>query len=374
VGYIIRKRAVVLGMISQEHFTVAVAGTHGKTSTCAMIAHLLYTAGKPMVALVGGILKNYESNFITQGDIRSPDSIAVLEADEFDRSFLQLSPDIGILTAADPDHLDIYHNQATIEEAFRAFLERVSSKENLILQKEASKKLFPTLDNKVTYYALDDAPIHADNLFTKEGRFHFDYVSEEVTIPDIALAMPGFHNVENALAAITVALKLDLTPKQIQQGFATFKGIKRRFEYIVQQPDIVYIDDYAHHPTELTALLKSVRKLYPNKKITAIFQPHLFTRTRDFAKGFSKSLCFADITILLPIYPARELPIEGVTSRMLFEGMDMKEKYLCEKEDLLRLLQQQQKSWGSSGQVLLTIGAGDIDRLVDPIKEWLEEN
>ena len=366
-NYTIYKRSAVLGMLSQAHFTIAVAGTHGKTTTSAMIAHLLYTADKPMVAFLGGVLQGYHTNLLIRGK-HTQATLAVVEADEFDRSFLRLYPDYGIVTAVDADHLDIYGEQSALEDAFKTFIQRVPVDGKLILQKKAAQLLLvhDKYGPRIVEYALAEGAIRAAHLQIGEHHFCFDYVSKEVTIKEIKLAIPGYHNVENALAAITACLYVGLSPEVIRQGLATFKGIKRRFEYIIRQGDLIFIDDYAHHPVEITALLHSIKRLYSNKKVTVVFQPHLYSRTQDFAAEFAQSLGLADEVYLLAIYPAREAPIQGVTSKCIWDRMSLERKFLCDKENLLPLLKQNARL-----EVLVTIGAGDIDTLVQPIKRFL---
>ena len=366
-SYPVYKRSAVLGILTQTNFTIAVAGTHGKTTTSSMIAHLLYTAGKSMMALLGGLLQGYNSNFLMHG--KTTDTpILVVEADEFDRSFLQLHPNWSVVTSVEADHLDIYGEEQVVEENFRSFAERVPAAGKLIIQQAAATKLLAHAKTatSVVQYALAGSDIRAENICSQEAYFCFDYISKAQVIREVKLAMPGYHNVENALAAITVCLALGVEVEVIRRGLATFQGVQRRFEYILQRKTLVFIDDYAHHPTEITALLRSIRALYPSRKITAIFQPHLYSRTRDFASGFAQSLCLADEVILLPIYPAREAPIAGVSSQCIFDQMPIARKFLCEKDHLLDLLQR-----AVTPEVLVTIGAGDIDKLVAPIKASL---
>ena len=316
-GFLLKKRAEVLGMITKDQYTIAVAGTHGKTSTSSLVAHLLKSAGKPVTAFLGGITQNYNSNLILSG--KSKEAVVVVEADEFDRSFLHLHPNEAVLTSADPDHLDIYGDEKTILEGFRQFLALVDKKGKIYIQSHALYRLEePALAaTDIREYGLRSDGIHAENIIAKPNSFVFDYIGSKNQIKGLELSIPGFHNVENALAAIAIALDHGVTEVQVREGIKTFLGVKRRFEIHSSQSGKIFIDDYAHHPEEIKACLSSVRAMYPSQRLTVIFQPHLFTRTRDFASGFSESLSLADEVLLLPIYPARELPIPGVESEML---------------------------------------------------------
>ncbi len=360
-NFVIKKRSEVLGLISEGHYTIAVGGTHGKTTTSSMIAHLLYGTSSGCSAFVGGIMTNYESNLLV-GEENSP---VIAEADEFDRSFLRLKPDYSILTSLDPDHLDIYGTEEAMQEAYLEFLSLNDKRAELLLHSDTVDQLGAKVDAlKFRSFSLTHGDIVAENIKVDDGYNVFDYVGE-VRLEDIRMQLPGNHNISNALAAITVALDRGMAPEAILSRMEEYRGVKRRFEYQYKAVDAVFIDDYAHHPSEIEALLKSVKFLYPDKRITAIFQPHLFSRTRDFSEGFQKSLSLADSVLLLPIYPAREEPIPGVDSAMLLDGIDT-EKRLLEKSELLPFLT------GADIEVLLTVGAGDIDRLVPEIKELLE--
>ena len=367
-GYALHKRAAVLGMITANMPTIAVAGTHGKTTTSSMVAHLLKSGGENIAAFLGGITQNYQSNLILH-DEQAGASTVVVEADEFDRSFLHLHPNTAVLTSADADHLDIYGDDQVMMDGFRAFLDLIAPDGKLYIQSKAYEKLaksdFGTV--KVTKYGVKAGEIQAENVKALPGYFSFDFVKGSKRINSLELRMPGFHNVENALAAIAIALDYGLTEDKITAGLRSFKGVKRRFEIHVQEDSKVYIDDYAHHPEEISAFLGSVRAMYPSKRLTAIFQPHLFTRTRDFAAGFSESLSLADEVILLDIYPARELPIAGVTSEMLLADISADKKSLQSKEAILDYLN------ANRPEVLVTIGAGDIDRLVEPIAKCMRD-
>lgn len=367
-GFELMKRAAVLGMITADMPTIAVAGTHGKTTTSSMIAHLLKSGGKNIAAFLGGITQNYQSNLILN-DEDNQEVTVVVEADEFDRSFLHLHPNVAVVTSADPDHLDIYGDDTHMMEGFRAFVDLISEKGKLYIQTKAFKKLgLATMEKNlmVRQYGIGEGEITAVNVQALPAAFRFDYQSGSHLIKNLELRMPGFHNVENALPAISIALDLGMDEEEIRKGLLTYKGVKRRFEIWVQEKDRVYIDDYAHHPEEIRAFLTSVKAMYPQRKLTAVFQPHLFTRTRDFAEGFSESLSLADEVVLLDIYPARELPIEGVTASMLLEDITAPQKSLQTKEGLLDYLKE------TKIDVLVTIGAGDIDRLVSPIANWLK--
>jgi UDP-N-acetylmuramate--alanine ligase len=351
-------------MITKDQYTIAVAGTHGKTSTSSLVAHLLKSAGKPVTAFLGGITQNYNSNLILSG--KSKEAIVVVEADEFDRSFLHLHPNEAVLTSADPDHLDIYGDEQTILEGFRQFLALVDKKGKIYLQSHALYRLEePALAaTDIREYGLRSDGIHAENIVAKPNSFVFDYIGSKNQIKGLELSIPGFHNVENALAAIAIALDHGVSEAQVREGIRTFLGVKRRFEIHSSQAGKIYIDDYAHHPEEIKACLSSVRAMYPSQRMTVIFQPHLFTRTRDFAAGFSESLSLADEVVLLPIYPARELPIPGVESEMLLEGIQAAKKVCIPKNEVMEYLE------SFTPEVLVTLGAGDIDRLVPGIAAW----
>ena len=365
--FLILKRSEVLGLITNDLFSVAVAGTHGKTTTSSMIAHILKTAGKDSVALMGGILQGYESNLIIQGQ-PSSNTIAVLEADEYDRSFLRLSPDIAVVTSADPDHLDIYGRHEEMKMSFKKFVEKVKPDGHVFINEMLASWLANEKQSVTGHtYSLKTGSNRANNINISKLGFAFDYEGELADIEQINLQIPGYHNVENAIAAISVCLQLGIHTETIKSALASFQGIKRRFEFLIRSDKIVYIDDYAHHPTEIKAFLNSVKSLYPSKKILAIFQPHLFTRTRDFADGFAESLESADEIILMDIYPAREQPIEGVTSQIILNRIQNPNCRLISDAKLMDVISE------SDADVYLTVGAGDIDRFVLPIKEILEK-
>lgn len=368
-GFQLKKRSEVLGILTSTYYTIAVAGTHGKTTTSSMIAHMLKSAKKPVVAFLGGITQNYQSNLILGGKKSKEPTLVVVEADEFDRSFLRLHPNEIVLTSADPDHLDIYGDEQHILDGFLEFVHLADKKGRLYIQQHAAQRLGESKLPKVATkeYGLRSSTISAENIQARTGSFVFDYVDGKNEIKGLELFIPGFHNVENALAAIAIALDHQISVERIRKGISSFKGVKRRFEIHVNEGNHVYIDDYAHHPEEIRACLSSVRAMFPTKKLTVVFQPHLFTRTRDFAEGFSESLSLADSVILLDIYPARELPIEGVTATMLLERINANHKELVSKGELMSHLDK------VSPEVLVTLGAGDIDRLVPVIATWMKE-
>ena len=363
-GYKVVKRSDVLQIVTASSFNICIAGTHGKTTITTMVAHLLRHTGYGGNAFLGGISVNYETNFWP-----SERNVSVVEADEYDRSFLKLSPDIAIITAMDPDHLDIYGTAEAMEQAFIDFAKRIKPG-GLLISKFGLKR---TNDLKcashLTYGVQSkNADARPENIRMINGSYEFDVVIKDKRIEKMNLNVGGMHNVENAIAAITVASSLNIETEKIKAAVADFKGVKRRFEYIIKTPELVFIDDYAHHPEELRALINGARSLFNDEKCTVIFQPHLYTRTRDLAEGFAEVLEMADEVILLPIYPARELPIAGVTSEMILSRMKGNNKRVMSKEELME--------WVSEGfdkkGVLVTAGAGDIDLLVEMIKEILK--
>lgn len=367
-GYTILKRSEVLGLLTKNYKTIAVAGTHGKTTTSSLIAHILKSAGKDMVAFLGGITANYESNLVMQGEVNA-NTIVVAEADEFDRSFLRLFPHTAVVTSADADHLDIYGDHLQMLSSYKEFMNQIVRKGNLILHESIA-----LLANEIQHvtketYGMSRGHFFAGNIIpiSRDGFFEFDLLGLDRKFDKIKLGVPGFHNMENAIAAILVARKFGVDDKTIREALLSFRGVKRRFEFVIRKENLVYIDDYAHHPTEIEAFLKSLKEMYKGKKITVIFQPHLFTRTRDFAEGFSKSLSLADEVLLMDIYPAREEPIPGVTSDMLFKDITSPVKIRCSKKDVLQKLED------LNVEVLATVGAGDIDTFVKPIKELLNK-
>jgi UDP-N-acetylmuramate--alanine ligase len=358
-GFEIAKRSVVLGRISRNYFTVAVAGTHGKTTTSSMIAYLLNHAGVDTTAFLGGIATNFNSNLLIG---KSAESVAVVEADEYDRSFLQLSPDIEVITSTDPDHLDIYGDEGEMRTSFRAFVDRLKENGQLIVSNKVDNSL---ISDKAIVYGVNAGTVRAENVRISD-HYIFDYVDGDLIIKDLRLNLPGYHNTENAVAAIKVALILGVKEENIKTGLAGYLGVKRRFEYIINS-DVVFLDDYAHHPEEIRAFLESVRAIYPDKKIKVVFQPHLFSRTKDFAAEFATSLDLADEVILMEIYPAREQPLPGVTSDLILQQMSCSSKRILNPAEILADLGQ------NKPQVLATLGAGDIDQLVPQIKIVLQE-
>jgi UDP-N-acetylmuramate--alanine ligase len=363
-GYTIFKRSEVLGLITKGYKTIGVAGTHGKTTTSSMVAHILKVAGKEMVGFLGGITTNYNSNLIMQGEISS-DTIVVVEADEFDRSFLRLFPQIAVVTSADADHLDIYGDHESVIQSFKDFIGQINRGGSLIIHESIAEKLAGKADHVTkNIYSMSRGQFFASNITAKGGFFEFD-LQGFGKVEHIRLGVPGFHNIENSIAASVATSLCGVPTHVIRQALESFKGVKRRFEYIVKGKRVVYVDDYAHHPAEIEAFLKSMKSLYPGRKLTVIFQPHLFTRTRDFAEGFSKSLSLADELLLMDIYPARELPIPGVDSDMLMKDITSRVKMRCGKADLMKKLE------AIDIDVVVTVGAGDIDTFVEPIKQLL---
>ena len=362
-GFEVIKRSEALGRISNDHFTIAVAGTHGKTTTSTMIAHILNYAGKNSAAFLGGISSNYHTNFLIKGDFSS-DTIIVAEADEFDRSFLRLSPNVAVITSTDADHLDIYGDKQSVHQSYGDFIKKIAQEGKLILNQSIPDELVDSINVMVQKYG-EGSDCRAENIKIENGNFIFDFVGPTQIIEQVKLMVPGFHNVENATAAIQVALCLKINAGTIKSALAEFTGVKRRFEYIIKSEDVIFIDDYAHHPTEIEALLTSVKALYQEKKITAIFQPHLYSRTRDFTEGFAQSLSLANEVLLLDIYPARERPIPGITSKVILDKIVTDAKRLLSADQLMQYLNAQETD------VVLTIGAGDIDKLIPEIKEIL---
>lgn len=353
LDFSLKKRSEVLGIISKGMFCIAVAGTHGKTTTSSMVAHLLTDTGFGCTAFLGGITSNYNSNVLF-----GKNDVVVVEADEYDRSFLTLHPDLAVITAMDADHLDIYGDERQLQETFHLFANQLKEDGKLFI-----KDGLPIAG--ISYSASDNSLLKAKNIRVENGHFLFDFEDGFTKIEGLELSMAGRHNIENAVAAIGVALSLGIAPKLVKSAIKSFKGVKRRFERLVTTENHIYIDDYAHHPEELNVCFEAVRELYPNKKMTVVFQPHLFSRTRDFANEFASVLSKADELILLDIYPARELPIEGVTSEWLADKIADKEVTVCGKDAVLNLIK------NKNPELLLTVGAGDIDTLVEPLKNLL---
>jgi UDP-N-acetylmuramate--alanine ligase len=353
--YQVKKRAEVLGIITKDTFCFAVAGTHGKTTTSSILGHILFESGADVTAFVGGIVENYNSNLIGTGK-----TVTVVEADEFDRSFLHLHPNIACVTSMDADHLDIYGTSEQIEASFVEFANKVEDKSQLFITNELPIE-------GVTCAVNEEAVYKAFNVRVGNGSYVFDVQTPTETIKDIAFGLPGRHNLMNALMALAMAKTFGTSSDAIAKALASFKGIRRRFSYQIKTSSMVYIDDYAHHPTEINAVHQAVRELYPGQKVLAIFQPHLFSRTKDFADDFAKSLSQFDEVVLLDIYPARELPMEGVTSQWLMNKMTNEDKKLVSKEDLIPTI------LASDARIVVTIGAGDLGEMVPSIKKALYE-
>lgn len=359
-GYEVVKRSDVLQEITRELFAITVGGTHGKTTVSTLIAHLLRHSGYGCNAFLGGISANYNRNFWS-----SDKNVAVIEADEYDRSFLKLHPDIAVLTAIDADHLDIYGTEKEVQEAFIQYTGNIKPNGTLVAKLGLQRAEDLKGDNQLWYHLENNrADVYATNIRTSEGGYRFDVVQQDWKITDVYLPVGGTHNIENTVAAITVAHLLGISFDKIKAAIADFKGIRRRFEYLIRNDHQVYIDDYAHHPEELRALISSARALFPEKKCVVLFQPHLYTRTRDFADGFAESLSLADEVLLLPVYPARELPIEGVHSEMIAAKIS-KPVQVIPKEEVLAWIK------ANSAPLFITAGAGDIDLFREPVQEIL---
>lgn len=360
----IRKRSQVLGVISEQHKTIGVAGTHGKTTTSTLVAHILKQSHLDCNAFLGGISSNYNSNLLIHpGGAMSTEQIMVVEADEFDRSFLTLHPFLSIITSTDADHLDIYGEHDALKQSFLDYSNKLVSGGTQIIKKELELTSLLTVPYK-TYSVKQQANFFAENIRILNGDYYFDLHVEEHVIENLKLGMPGLHNVENAVAASAACLLLGVTEQELRTALESFRGVKRRFEYIIKNETQVFIDDYAHHPEELRAIISSVKSMYKDKKVTVAFQPHLYSRTRDFADAFAESLSLADEVFLLDIYPARELPIPGVTSKIIFDHISASKKMLS-KEQLLKEVEQ------ARPEVFCTLGAGDIDVLVQPLAQIL---
>lgn len=357
----LKKRSQVLGMIAKKHFTIAIAGTHGKTSITSLVAHILKEAGKEVTAFMGGISKNYNTNLL----ISEQNELLIVEADEFDRSFLTLYPDIAVISSMDADHLDIYGDRENLKKAFMKFIGQIKDNGDLIYK----EGLYVPGDwkYKALSYSVDGSGIiNAKNIEVNHGKYSFE-VNGLIQMDDVSISLPGKHNILNTLAAIAVAHQLGCSNNQIKEALSNYKGVKRRFEKRFSNGNVVFIDDYAHHPEEIKACIGAAREFYPGKEITGVFQPHLFSRTRDFADEFAKSLEKLDKLILLDIYPAREEPIPGVNAEMLLDKINIKEKSLSTKENLVEQIRKFQP------EVLITMGAGDIDRLIEPIEKHYKE-
>ncbi len=362
-GFTVKKRAEVLGIITKDTFCFAVAGTHGKTTTSSILGHILYESGVDVTAFLGGIVEGYNTNLIGSGK-----TVTVVEADEFDRSFLHLHPNLSCVTSMDADHLDIYGDVAAIEESFREFAHKVPS-ENLFIIKG-----LPLEGNEISVSTVAESVppsgirgLVAQNIRIENGFYVFDVKTATKLIENVKFGLPGHHNLTNALLAFAMAKSYGVDVEKIKNALTTFKGVRRRFSFQIREEKLVYIDDYAHHPTEINAVHQAVRELYPNKKIIACFQPHLFSRTKDFIDGFAESLSQFDEILLLEIYPARELPMEGVNSTWLLSKIENENKRLITKEELLTCFAT------SDANVFVTIGAGDIGEMVKDIKKVLNE-
>jgi UDP-N-acetylmuramate--alanine ligase len=378
-GYKVVKRSDVLQIISESSFNICIGGTHGKTTITTMVAHILRHSGYGCNAFLGGIASNYNTNFWS-----SENDVCVIEADEYDRSFLKLSPNIAIITAMDADHLDIYGDEKTMQDAFMQFGNKVKAG-GLLIGKFGLKRLKETTVERRWTYSLqnESADVYAANIKIEDGGYRFDIHLKDKVLSNCELRVGGMHNVENVVATVAVAVELEIDDDKIKAALADFKGVRRRFEYVIPpatkveggyiQP--VLIDDYAHHPEELKPLLTSIKSLFPQRLVTVVFQPHLFTRTRDFADGFAEVLSIADRVILLPIYPAREKPVEGVSSEMILDKVDREEKMILSKEELLAWMKKHVKELNKEfGEVIVMAGAGDIDALVQPVKELIISN
>ena len=365
-GYRVIKRSRMLGEISQGQRCMAVAGTHGKTTTSTLVSHIFTDSKEGCSAFLGGISKNYGTNLLVH-----PNNVVVAEADEFDRSFLQLFPEIAVITSMDPDHLDIYGDEAHIREAFKAFASQVSG---TVIAKHGIDITQGDTKARIMTYSYDDPSADFYAVLTDgdgTGFTHFDLHWPGGVIKDCVVGIPGWVNIENAVGAAAIGLTYGLEPEKIRTALASFGGVKRRFDIQLKSEKCIYIDDYAHHPREISASLTSIRGNFPQHRLTAIFQPHLYTRTRDFADGFAESLSCVDRLILLDIYPAREEPIPGVTSEIIFKDVTAPEKVLLKKEELMDYMKGLELG---DKEVIVTVGAGDIDRFVDPIRELLTEN
>jgi UDP-N-acetylmuramate--alanine ligase len=374
-GYNVVKRSDVLQLITESSFNICIAGTHGKTTISTMTAHLLRDSGVGSTAFLGGIASNYRTNFWSvPGDPgANRENVCVVEADEYDRSFLKLSPDIAVISAMDPDHLDIYGTAEAMEQAFIDFSHKVKPG-GLLVSKLGLKRGNELEATRHLTYSLQDshADAYASNIRVINGSYEFDAIVKDNKLENVKLNMGGMHNIENAMAAITIGSSLGIDNDRIRTAVESFRGIKRRFEYIIRNDRLVFIDDYAHHPEELRALINGAKALFPGKKCMVIFQPHLYTRTRDLADGFAEVLGLADEVFLLPVYPARELPIAGVDSKMIVRRMKDQKGTTVERDDLLGILDDK-VVYKDTPELVIAAGAGDIDTLVDPIKKILEK-
>lgn len=362
-GFEIQKRAQVLGTITRSSKGLCAAGTHGKTTTSTMMAHLLHQSHVGCTAFLGGISKNYHSNLL----LSENSNFTVIEADEFDRSFHWLHPYMSIITSTDPDHLDIYGTEEAYLESFEKYTSLIQPGGCLVIRKGVTLQPKVQENVKVYTYSTDEGDFHATNIKIENGEITFDFVTPTETIKDIQLGVPVSINIENGVAAMALCWLNGVTAEELKKGMASFRGIDRRFDFKIKDENLVFLSDYAHHPSEIKQSVSSIRDLYTNKKITGVFQPHLYTRTRDFYKDFADSLSLLDEVILLDIYPARELPIEGVTSQLIFDNLrEGIEKVMCTKEELIDILKKKEI------EVLITLGAGDIENYVPEIQQMLE--
>ena len=361
-GFEVLKRSEVLGIISRGMKTMAVAGTHGKTTTSSMLTHILRVGGVDCTAFLGGIARNYGANYIEGNS-----NVVVVEADEYDRSFMRLHPDVTSIMSMDADHLDIYGDEATMQHTYAEYAAQVKDGGTVIMRFGLPLKKLDAAKGRVKFetFGISRGQHRATNIRVRDGFFMFDFKGLDGEIPNIKMSLPGRHNIENATAATAIALKQGVSPESVREALLSFKGIKRRFDIVFRDQKRVYIDDYAHHPTELASAIGAAKELFKGRKITGVFQPHLFSRTRDFAEGFATSLDMLDEVILLDIYPARELPIEGVTAMTIFDKMTSDKKVQISKDALLQELQHRHID------VLMTLGAGDIDTFVAPIRAYL---
>ncbi len=363
-GFRVIKRSVALGEVFNTGRGIGIAGTHGKTSISTMVAHILHESVLGCNAFLGGISQNTRSNFY----LDPASKVIIAEADEYDRSFLTLFPEVAVVSSMDADHLDIYQSKENIVRGFESFIGQIREKGKLI-RKLGLEPAIPDHVECFTYHVSDPAAdYHTTKLVSHGTGYHFTVVTPHLVIPEIKLKIPGLLNVENAVAAIAVAHQMGLAPEIIARNIAGYKGVERRFDLQVQKKGKIYIDDYAHHPEEIRAFLSSVRKMFPDRKLTGIFQPHLFSRTQDFADEFARSLELLDVLILMEIYPAREEPIPGVTSSLIFDQVKLSEKVLVKREQVLKVIMEQEPG------LLVTMGAGDINQFVSPIRYWMERD
>lgn len=362
-NYKLFKRAEVLGVISKEHRTIACAGTHGKTTISTFVAHIFNTSEKGCMALLGGISKNYNSNVI----LSDRQEILVTEADEYDRSFLKLSPEFAIISSVNADHLDIYSDAQDLINTYSEFANKIKDN-GILLYKFDSKLNIKELSNRgiktFTYSLSEKSDFYAENIVLANGYYNFDFITNDQKRIPVQLGVPGLYNVENAVAALGIAYLAGVSVSELQESAKTFKGVARRFDVKYKDENHIYIDDYAHHPEEIAACIESAQKMFPNREITVVFQPHLYTRTRDFMDEFAESLSKCDTVVLMPIYPARELPIEGITSEAILEKIDIKNKYHSTKPELIEKISE------LNPKLLITMGAGDISNFVNQITDY----